>query len=201
MNILIYGHSQSYGMGIDLTHHLSKAGHKTNRVTKVGWSDLDLKKGIPELTGDPSQYDYIYYVAGANPKGMDKEKISKLILENVATLGGKNKVTVILAPYNDSKEPKDILNDTSTRGYLYEKDLRAAGVKVYRPLFPSSIFEPDTIHVKAGTKIGRDFAAEVIAGGPSKYCMTKETNMVPIIIGAVATVAIIASVSYLWSKR
>lgn len=99
---LIYGHSQSGGMGLDVQKLLSKAGWKVVRVTKVGWSDGQLGAGIPELTGSPGQYDRIFYYGGANPKA-SKEATGNSILANVAKLGGPSKVTVVLAPYNDAK--------------------------------------------------------------------------------------------------
>lgn len=165
---LIYGHSQSGGMGLDVQKLLSKAGWKVVRVTKVGWSDGQLGAGIPELTGSPGQYDRIFYYGGANPKA-SKEATGNSILANVAKLGGPSKVTVVLAPYNDAKEPAGILADQTTRGWHYEQQLKAAGVKVYRPLLPSKAFWPDRVHVKPYTAEGLELAQAIIDGTPSRF--------------------------------
>lgn len=171
MRILVYGHSQSWGYGIDLAHVAKKLGHTVKRVTRVGWSDRELQKGIPaEIGEDPAGFDRVYYVGGANPKGRSKEQIGKTILENVATLGGPSRVTVLLVPYFLGVDPPDVLSDKTLRGWHYENELRKAGIPVYRPLFSAAAVEPDKTHLKAGTKEGREFAAEVLAGGPSKYC-------------------------------
>lgn len=172
MRLLVYGHSQSYGYGIDLAHAAKKLGHTVKRVTRVGWSDQELAKGIPAEIGEsPAGFDHIYYVAGANPKGRSKEAIAKTILENVQTLGGRERVTVLLVPYFDGIDPPGALSDRNLRGWWYESELAKAGVPVYRPMFPAKCAEPDKIHLKANTAEGREFAAEVLAGGPSRFCL------------------------------
>lgn len=171
MRALVYGHSQSGGMGLDFVKLLKKQGYDVERVTKNGWSDKQLKGGIPELTGDPAGYARIVYFAGANPKGQSREVIAGTILENAATMGGPSKVLVVLAPYNQAKEPPGLLTQTDTRGWLYEQQLRKAGYKVYRPLLPEKVFWPDQVHVKPYTAEGLELAADALAGKPNRFCL------------------------------
>lgn len=190
MKALVYGHSQSGGMGLDFVKLLKKQGYDVERVTKVGWSDKQLQGGIPELTGNPSQYQRIVYFGGANPK-QSREATAATILHNAATLGGPSKVLVILAPYNRAKEPADLLTQKDTRGWLYEAELRKAGYQVYRPLFPASVFWPDRIHVMPGTTIGREFAANALAGKADPHCLPPPAKLGLALGFAAAAVALV----------
>lgn len=157
MNYLIYGHSQSGGMGLDFQKQLKKAGHTVDRVTKVGWNDAKLLSNIPSL-GDVSKYDGVYFFGGGN----NDKPTPDTLLKIVDSLGGKDKVMVILPPYNDSKESPDVMTDPTTKGFANQKALENNGVTVFRRLFPSDAFWPDKIHLKPYTKFSSDFAMEVL---------------------------------------
>lgn len=191
MKALVYGHSQSGGMGLDFVKLLKQQGYEVTRVTKSGWSDKQLQGGIPDLTGDPAQYDRVFYFGGANPK-QSKEATTQTILENAAQLGGTGKVTVILAPYNQEKELPDVLSDRTTRGIFYEEALRQAGYRVYRPLFPASMFWGDRIHVKPYTAEGLEFAADAIAGRDSRFTTSTGPSLMLLVGGAVAAALVLA---------
>lgn len=158
MKALIYGHSQSGGMGLDFEKILKTKGFQVKRVTKVGFNDYALKKGIPEFTGDPKQYDVVYYFGGGN---LDKPTPDTL-KEIVALLGGKEKVTVILPPYNSDKVSQNIMSDPTTKGYINQTSLESEGIKVYRQVFPAGDFWPDRIHLKPHSKSSVEFASMVL---------------------------------------
>lgn len=165
MKILIYGHSQSGGMGLDFQKLLKSAGHQVTRVTEVGWNDDKLKGGIPKLTGDPGQYDLVYYFGGGNSDSPSADTLKQI----VDMLGGKNKVTVILPPYNDSKVPANIMDDPTTKGYINQKALEDVGVRVFRQAFPASDFWPDKIHLRPYSKSSANFASMVLFDKPAKF--------------------------------
>lgn len=191
MKALVYGHSQSGGMGLDFVKLLKQQGYEVTRVTKSGWSDKRLQGGIPDLTGDPAQYDRVFYFGGANPQ-QDKEKTAVTLLENAAMLGGPAKVTVILAPYNQAKEDPNVLSDRTTRGIVYEETLRKAGYATYRPLFPGDLFWQDGVHVKPYTPEGLEFAADAIAGRDSRFSNPTGPSLLLLVGGAVAGALVLA---------
>lgn len=193
MKALVYGHSQSGGMGLDFVKLLKQQGYDVTRVTQSGWSDKQLQGGIPDLTGDPAQYDRIIYFGGANPQ-QSREATAQTLLENAALLGGPAKVTVILAPYNQDKEDPNVLSDRTTRGILYEETLRKAGYSTYRPLFPGYLFWPDRTHVKPYTKEGLEFAADALAGRDSRFANPTGPSLLLLVGGAVAAAVVLALV-------
>lgn len=191
MKALVYGHSQSGGMGLDFVKLLKAQGYDVTRVTKSGWSDKGLQGGIPDLTGDPAQYDRIIYFGGANPQ-QSREATAQTLLQNGAMLGGPDKVTVILAPYNQAKEDPNVLSDRTTRGIIYEETLREAGYKTYRPLFPGYLFWQDGVHVKPYTKEGLEFAADALAGRDSRFATPTGPSLLLLVGGAVAAAVVLA---------
>lgn len=183
MKALVFGHSQSGGMGLDLVAALKKREWQVVRSTHNGFSDYKLLNFIPDL-GDLSQIDRTYLFAGANNPHPTPETILKM----VKLLGGAERVTVILPPYNEAKESPTVMADQTTKGWVNSQALKAAGVPVYRVLAPAKEFS-DGIHLRRGSATSKELAEQIVGG---------QSQIGQAVTGAVGVGAVVGVAFLLW---
>ena len=185
---LVYGHSQSGGMGLDLVSALKTRGYSVVRSTHNGWSDAKLLAGIPEL-GDLSRFSRVYLYGGGNNPAPTPDTLLKM----VDIFGGPCKVVVVLPPYNAAKESADVMTDPATKGWANSRALEAAGVPCFRAVFAGSDFT-DGVHLRAGCAASKAFAAEIAAAG----CNSGATGDVG---GLVLLLAAVGAGVWYWRRR
>lgn len=100
---LIYGHSQSGGMGLDLEKALRKRGWKVSRTTRVGWNDGKLLVNVDDVQVQADAADRVYLYGGGNS---DKPSV-KPLRELVQALGAA-KTVLILPPVNTDRDADDV---------------------------------------------------------------------------------------------
>lgn len=159
MRALIYGHSQSGGMGLDVEKLLKQKGFTVVRETKVGYTDRRLVSYLPNVPSGP--YDRVYLYVGGNSDVPDVKNIRALI-EHF----GASRTVVVLGPVNlDHAERAPTLQARNAGNRAGVADL----VRVYDLQAGQSAFWPDKLHVKPGVpeskRLAEQIVAETLTGG------------------------------------
>lgn len=139
---LIFGHSQSGGMGLDLEAALKARGWAVKRSTQVGANDAKLVALVPSVADAAAEADRVYLFGGGNSESPSVDDLRAL----VAALGA-GKTTLILPPVN--------VDDPSRAEMVRAKNAgNAAGLQDRVPVLavegPASSFQPDKIHMRPG---------------------------------------------------
>lgn len=148
MNVLIYGHSQSGGMGLDLVSALKKAGHSVERVTRIGYTDPKLLQEAPT-----SAADRVVLYAGGNTDKADPESIRKLIDHF-----GKERTVVVLGPVNADNPKADLWRARNAGNVEGLKD----HVRVYSVEASGKEFWPDKLHMKPKAPSSVQLAKQIV---------------------------------------
>ena len=190
MKALVYGHSQSGGMGLDLEKALKKAGYSVTRVTKVGWNDAKLVQYLPELPAGP--YDRVFLYVGGNSDAPTPTAIGQL----VQAFDGK--AVVILPPVNTERTKKGGAEATAALVAKNEGNRAALAGKVRVYTFSGGLsdFEPDQIHMRPGSAASKA-AAQAIVGDLQAPAVKAGFDPVLFVgLGLIAAVALA-----LWARR
>lgn len=157
MRVLIFGHSQSGGMGLDLERMLRGLGYDVTRKTVNGANDRALRLQVPS-----GPWDRVYLYAGGNSDSPSVEDIRSLI----GFFGG-NRTVVILPPTNTGDAVRLSMMRAKNAG-------NAAGlrglVRVYAIEAGPHEFGPDGIHMRPGAPSSVALATRIVAetGQPGK---------------------------------
>jgi hypothetical protein len=150
MKALIYGHSQSGGMGLDLEKGLKKAGVAVKRITNVGYNDAKLLKAAPAQV----DADFVFLYAGGNSDTADPEAIRKLVDHF-----GKQRTFVVLGPVSTAHAKGDLWRERN-KGNV-------EGLKGYVPVYSveaeAKEFWPDKLHMKPGAPTSVKLAQQILA--------------------------------------
>lgn len=151
---LIFGHSQSGGMGLDLEAALKARKWSVKRSTNVGANDAKLVGLVPTVADAAAEADRIYLYGGGN-----SEKPSVDDLRALVVALGAGKLTLILPPVN--------VDDPSRADMVRAKNAgNAAGLRELVPVLavegPSSSFQPDGIHMRPGCPESAGLAARLM---------------------------------------
>lgn len=159
---LLYGHSQTGGMGIDQEKALKSAGFTTSRVVHNGKNDAALLALTSDLTEKQANADRVFLYAGGNSDASTVPEITALI-----DYFGPERVTVILPPVNQGRDDDKIAaqrakNAANVEGLALQSDTR--NVRVYSIEAPYDQFSSNTdhVHLAAGSQASKDFAQRVI---------------------------------------
>lgn len=161
MNVLLYGNSQSGGMGVAVEKALKKAGHTVKRVTRNGADDGDLLAYLTKLP-DPAQFDRTVLYAGGNSSKPDPTKIDKLV-----SYFGTGRTVVVLPPINlDHPDPVWRENRRATA------TANAAGLKSTSKVFlveaPGKSFQTDHVHMLSTAPEAQAMALNIVNAMPSE---------------------------------
>ena len=150
MKALIYGHSQSGGMGLDLEKGLKKAGVSVKRITNVGYNDVKLLKAAPAQV----DADFVFLYAGGNSDKAEPEAIRKLVDHF-----GKQRTFVVLGPVSTAHAKGDLWRERN-KGNV-------EGLKGYVPVYSveagAKEFWPDKLHMKPGAPTSVKLAQQILA--------------------------------------
>lgn len=155
---LLYGHSQTGGIGLALKRALESKGYKVKLIIKNGANDSRLLSEVGEA-GDPQQYSKVFIFAGGNyPKVPRVPEISSMIQHF-----GPQKTTLILPPINiDEEVAKNIVSrNESNRSGIINKF--GGVVKVYIPAGTTKDFSPDGIHMKANSAASANLSSKIVS--------------------------------------
>lgn len=152
---LLYGHSQTGGMGIDLSAALQARGWKVKRVVHNGADDGELLALLPAV-GDLAGFDRVWLYGGGNSDAPTVASLKKL----VQALGAKRTV-LILPPINVDRDPAKLAAQTA------KNTGNQAGLESLVPVVQNranaSEFSADSIHMRAGSAASKAAAQEAIA--------------------------------------
>lgn len=151
---LVYGHSQSGGMGLDLVKQLRAAGIETQRVTHVGYTDKKLIAARADVTGGP--FDVVVLYAGGNSSKPTPADIIEL-----ARSFPSARVSVVLPPVNTDRESSAVaaLRDKVAGN---KAGAEQAGLKVYTVEAGGSQFWPDKVHMRPGAAASVQLAKTIV---------------------------------------
>ena len=150
---LLYGHSQTGGMGLDMRQALQAAGFDVTLSVHNGKADPWLLDHLPEL-GDLGAYKRVVAYLGGNADNADPQTIVAL----AQALGGPDKVAVVLPPINADKAP-DAQKAARNAGHLQAP--QGQGFRVYLVQAPGSDFW-DGIHLNPGTVASQALAEQIM---------------------------------------
>ena len=175
MKALVYGHSQSGGMGLDLAKALAKAGIDVERVTHVGYTDKKLINARKDIKSGP--FDLVFLYAGGNSNKPTPNDIVEL-----ARTFPSARVSVVLPPVNVDRDAQAV-------AALREKNagnkagVSAAGLKVYTVEAHASDFWPDKIHMRPKSAASVELANKIVADATGS---TGQAVLGFLLVGAVA---------------
>ena len=151
---LLYGHSQTGGMGLDMRAALQAAGFDVTLSVHNGKTDAWLLDHLPEL-GDLGPYKRVVAYLGGNATAPDAATIVQL----AQALGGPDKVAVVLPPLNADKAPDA---EKAYRNAAHVQALQGSGFRVYIVQAPGSDFW-DGVHLNPGSVASQALAEQVMA--------------------------------------
>lgn len=192
MNILLYGHSQTGGMGLDLRDLLVSKGNTVKVVVHNGWNDYALLEELPNVL-KKGEYQRVYLFVGGNLDSPTPEQINEM----VNYCGGPTVAQAILPPYNSKKTTSEVFNDKSLKGYVNRTFLEKNGVTVWVGRFPSSDFS-DGIHVKHKSASSKQFANMIYSESENHEFNYQNAAFVSLSIIAVIAVIVILSKRSKW---
>lgn len=149
MQALVYGHSQSGGMGLDLVSALKKVGYTVERITHIGYTDPKLLKAAPETV----TADRVFLYAGGNTDNADPESIRKLVDHF-----GRERTVVVLGPINSDNPKADLWRARNAGNVEGLKDY----VRVYSVEASGKEFWPDKLHMKPGAPSSVKLAKQIV---------------------------------------
>lgn len=151
---LLYGHSQTGGMGLDMRNALRAAGFDVTIDVNNGKADPWLLANLPNL-GDLGQYSRVVAYLGGNTDTGNGPQIVQI----AQSLGGPDKVAVVLPPINVDDPPSPA---KMARNAVHVEALQSAGFRVYMVQAPGSSFW-DGVHLNHGTVASMDLAKQIMA--------------------------------------
>ena len=186
MKALVFGHSQSGGMGLDMVAALKKLGFDVKRKTHNGANDAALLKDLPDL-GDPAQYDRVFLYAGGNSDDPTVDQIKKLV-----DTFGASKTVVILPPVNVGRDPAKVEAQRAKNKGNFD------GLQGYVPVYSIEAdyadftSNTDHVHLRAGSKPSVDLVAKVLGDiGLSGGALAPSGAKAALIIGGAVLIAIV----------
>lgn len=200
MKALIFGHSQSGGMGLDMVAALKGLGFDVKRKTHNGANDAALIKDLPDL-GDPVQYDRVFLYAGGNSDDPTVDQIKQLVNHF-----GADRTAVILPPVNVGRDPTKVAAQrVKNKGNF---DGLQGFVPVYSIEADYADFTSNTdhVHLRAGSKPSVDLVAKVLTDlglskGGALATSGGATKAVLIIGGAVLIAILLALMTRARGRR
>ncbi len=149
MKAFIYGHSQTGGMGLDAEKALKKAGYAVERITRVGYGDGKLLKEAPSTDAD-----LVVLFAGGNTDTANPTAIRSLVDHF-----GQGRTLVVLSPVCSAYAKADALRARNAG------NVAGLGtyVRVYSVEAGPEEFQPDKIHMKAGSPSSTKLAQRIVA--------------------------------------
>lgn len=170
MNVLIYGHSQSGGMGLDLVSALKAAGHRVERVTHIGYTDPKLLQEAPTSTADR-----VVLYAGGNTDKADPESIRKLVDHF-----GRERTVVVLGPINSDNPKADLWRARNAGNVEGLKEY----VRVYSVEASGKEFWPDKLHMKPKAPSSVQLAKQIVTDLTGSPPPADSGTFWPLIAGA-----------------
>lgn len=157
MKALIYGHSQSGGMGLDLEKALKKAGFAVTRATRVGKNDKWLLAHVKEVPAGP--YDQVFLYVGGNSDNPTSNEIMGLV-----NTFGADRTVAILPPVNRERSKKGGDEAIAALRAKNMGNFKAIGnsVRTYMTEGGNADFEPDQIHMRPGSTPSKDLAQKIL---------------------------------------
>ena len=192
MKALVFGHSQSGGMGLDMVAALKGLGFAVTRKTHNGANDAALIKDLPDL-GDPSQFDRVFLYAGGNSDDPTVGQIKQLVDHF-----GAAKTVVILPPVNVGRDPAKVAAQRAKNKGNFD------GLQGYVPVYSIEAeyadftSNTDHVHLRAGSKPSKDLVSQILsdvgltAGGSMALSSTAKTAL---IIGGAMLIAILLALA------
>ena len=178
---LIYGHSQSGGMGLDLDKALRKRGWKVSRTTRVGWNDGKLLANLDDVEAEAAAASRVYLYGGGNS---DKPSVKQL-RELVQALG-PSKTVLILPPVNLDRDADDVAAQRAkNKG---NADGLADLVPVFQLEAAGSNFWPDKIHMRPGSPTSLAAAEQLVqplepsAGGAAPFLVAAVLGVAALLV-------------------
>jgi hypothetical protein len=188
MKALIFGHSQSGGMGLDMVAALKGLGFDVKRKTHNGANDAALIKDLPDL-GDPAQYDRVFLYAGGNSDNPTVDQIKQLVNHF-----GVSKTVVILPPVNVGRKPDKVEAQRAKNKGNFDGLQGFVPVYSIEADYADFTSNTDHVHLRAGSKPSVDLVAKVLTDlGLSKggALATSSATKTVLIIGGAVLIAIV----------
>ena len=174
MRILLYGHSQTYGMGADLQAALRAQGHDVTRIWHSGWRDPELLQAVYSLPSGP--WDRVYLYLGGNTTTPTTEALLGIVQHF-----GIDRSTVILPPVN-----ADYTSYAPTRRRVnsaHADALQALNVRTYQLETTGNFFQPDQVHLLAGSQPSIDLANRIAYESLAPTALTRPSPDNSAVIG------------------
>jgi hypothetical protein len=199
MKALIYGHSQSGGMGLDLEKALKKVGFSVTRSTHVGRNDKWLLAHVKEVPAGP--YDRVFLYVGGNSDNPTPTEIMGLV-----NTFGADRTVAILPPVNHERTKKggdEAIVDLRAKNM---GNFKAIGdsVRTYMTEGGNADFEPDQIHMRPGSSPSKSLAQKILED-MGAVAATAQTS--PSTTGASASltvgvgVVLVLAAALIWRSR
>lgn len=190
MKALVFGHSQSGGMGLDMVAALKALGFDVKRKTHNGANDKALIADLPEL-GDPAQYDRVFLYAGGNSDDPTVDQIKALVNHF-----GAAKTVVILPPVNTGRDPAKVAAQRAKNKGNYDGLLGFVPVYSIEADYADFTSNTDHVHLRAGSKPSKDLVATVLgdlglASGGAIVPSTSSTTKAVLIVGGAVLIAVL----------
>ena len=201
MKALIFGHSQSGGMGLDMVAALKGLGFAVTRKTHNGANDAALIKYLPEV-GDPVQYDRVFLYAGGNSDDPTVDQIKQLVNHF-----GADRTAVILPPVNVGRKPDKVEAQRAKNKGNFDGLQGFVPVYSIEADYANFTSNTDHVHLRAGSKPSVDLVAKVLAdlglskGGALATSSSGTTKAVLIIGGAVLIAVVLALMTRARGRR
>jgi len=198
MKALIYGHSQSGGMGLDLEKALKKAGFAVTRATRVGKNDKWLLANVKDVPA--GTYDRVFLYLGGNSDNPTPTEILSLV-----DVFGADRTVVILPPVNRERTKKGGDEAIAALRAKNMGNFKAIGdsVRTYMIEGGNADFEPDQIHMKPGSKVSKPLAQKILEdmGAVAATAQTSPTTgpSTSLTVGVGVVLAIVAAL--VWRNR
>lgn len=195
MKIVIYGHSQAQptGMGDDMVSALKKRKIEVKRVGRQSYDDARLLKEVEQHLGDVAVFNKaILYGQGNSSKDEDTIKLVNYFQNKI----GKDNVVFIMPPINRDRDGAAPIEQRRKKRSDY-MEILSKTTPVYSIEGGKSEFKKDQVHMRSGTKIGKEFAEKILddmgIGTTGGLTIKKASFIMPAIIvgGAAGTIALV----------
>jgi len=151
---LIFGHSQSGGMGLDLEAALKARGWAVKRSTIVGANDAKLVSLVPEVADYAASADRVFLYGGGNSESPSVDDLRALVVAL-----GAGKTVLVLPPVNvDDPNRAEMVRAKNAGNAAALHEL----VPVYAVEGPSSSFQADKIHMRPGCPESVGLASKIV---------------------------------------
>lgn len=160
---LLFGHSQTGGMGIDLANALKNAGYSVSRVVHNGAHDSQLVSFLSDLSDKQAASDKVFLYAGGNSDDPSVPDITALI-----NYFGADRCTVILPPVNQGRDPAKIAaqrikNDGNKAGLQAQDSTKNVRIYAIEADWDQFTANTDHVHLRAGSPASVALANQIVA--------------------------------------